>query len=143
MPNVSVKRAIELYRKAHKGLTAREEADAHKGEELLKKKGIVAKRITKSKGKDKFTFTRKKTSKKPKNNKKKIDEALLKRPTYPGSGELSASGGTVIHEPAEMSNIDWARHAARSLKRRIVDLIKGRNNKNKPQQQPQEEDVPF
>ena len=149
MPNVSVKRAMELYRKAHKGLTAQEEADAHKGEELLKKKGIVAKRVTGSTGKDKFAFSRKKTSSKPK--KKKLQESKLKsiknkiyfatrRPTYKGSGEVN-SMGMPIGDESPMSNIDWAKKAAGDLKSTIVDLIKGRRKKQQPY--PEEEGIPF
>jgi hypothetical protein len=57
---MSVEKAKQLYKKAHRGLSAKEERAAHKAEKLLKKKKIKAKRNGK-----KFSFS----------DKKKLEEA--------------------------------------------------------------------
>jgi len=61
MAKMTLKRAKELYKKAHKNLTPSEEEAAHKAEKLLKKKKIEAERKDGN-----FTFTGKKDVKESK-----------------------------------------------------------------------------
>lgn len=131
---MSEKRAKELYKKAHRGLTPQEEKDAHKAEKLLKKKKIEAERKN-----GKFEFKKKKK----KNKKhsiaearviKKIRDAISKRlfATEPGSGELSPTGD-VLHEPVRVPP-----HLV--LKKRIKDMM---SRKKTPNQINTNDEGPF
>lgn len=107
MAKMTLKKAKQLYKKAHRGLTPKEEEAAHKAEKLLKKKKIKAKRNGK-----KFSFSDKK---------KEMKEA---KEFYSGSGEVHPVTGEIIHEPVEVSRKD-------KLMRMLRNLLKGKK-KQKP-----------
>jgi|688.fasta_scaffold295539_3 hypothetical protein len=98
MAKMTLKRAKQLYKKAHIGLTPSEEEAAHKAEKLLKKKGIEAERNGK-----KFSFSHKKGE---------VKEA---KDFYPGSGEVHPVTGEIIHEPVPVSRKDKLMRMLRSL----------------------------
>lgn len=154
MAKMTLKKAESLYKKAHKNLTPAEEEDAHKAEKLLKKKGIEAERED-----GKFTFSKDKKKLKEElvgkqhkidvNKNGKIDSHDFKllrrlknklpvRPTYKGSAPINAQG-VAYGDEEPMSNVDWAKHLAGTVK----DIIKSKFSKKKQQQEPEIEGIPF
>ena len=110
---MTLKKAKELYKKAHIGLTPSEEDAAHEAEKLLKKKKITAKRNG-----EKFFFS----------DKKKLKE---QKDFYSSSGEVHPITGEIIHEPEPVSRKD-------KLMKLLRNLLK-----KKQKQKPSNERLPF